>query len=72
MRQMTGYKVRSSGGLFAVYLVRADGTEIPTDQQRAVYSHHSHDRAQVISDALNNGLVSHIVQAVQVERQRRA
>jgi len=72
MRQMTGYKVRSSGSLFAVYLVRADGTEIPTDQQHAVYSHHSHDRAQVISDALNNGLVSHIVQAVQVERQRRA
>jgi hypothetical protein len=67
---MTGYQVRASGGAFAVFLVRADGGEIPEGEQRAVYNHRSHDRAQVVSDALNNGLVSRVVQAVQMERKR--
>jgi hypothetical protein len=70
MRQMTGYQVRGSGGMFAVFLVRADGGEVPVGDQRAVYTHRSHDRAQVVSDALNNGLVSRVVTAVQIERKR--
>jgi hypothetical protein len=70
MTQQTGYQVRGSGGVFAVYLVRADGREIPDDRQRAVYTHRSHDRAQVISDALNNGLLSHVFHAVHAERER--
>jgi hypothetical protein len=71
MQQLTGYQVRSSDGFFTVYLVRADGEEIPPEEQRAVGSYRSRDRAQVLSDALNNGLYSRITQAVNAERKRR-
>jgi hypothetical protein len=70
--QLTGYQVRPSNMVFAVYLVKADGTEIPVMEQFAVYTHGTFDRAQVVCDALNNGLLSHVVTAVHADRTRRA
>lgn len=71
MRQMTGYQVRGGDGLFTVYLVRADGEEVPLEQQRAICSYRSRDRAQVVSDALNNGAYSRITRAVNAVRAAR-
>jgi hypothetical protein len=72
MTQATGYQVRYRDGLNRVYLVKADGEEIPVDRQRMVFQHGSYDRAQVVCDALNNGLLSRVVRAVNVERERNA
>ncbi len=68
----TGYQVRPGSGMYGVYLVKADGEEIPQDRQKAVFRHASFDRATVICNALNNALLSKIVQAVNAERAARA
>jgi hypothetical protein len=71
-QQLTGYQVRPSGGTFHVFTVMADGAQVPVDRQRSVFSHGSRDRAQVICDALNTGLLSRAVAAVNAERKARA
>jgi hypothetical protein len=70
--QQTGYQVRPRAGAgYGVYLVKADGEEVPRDRQRAVFVNMSQHRAQTVSDALNNGLLSRVVSAVNAEREAR-
>ena len=63
-----GFKVRQVGGKHHVVMFRLDGTEIPSDKQPSVYSHVSRDRAQVVSDTLNNGLVQKIIDEAKAVR----
>ncbi len=67
-QQLTGYQVRPLHSAYGIYLVRADGSDVPVDRQFAVYTRADRTSAQVLADALNNGLLSRIVQAVHEER----
>lgn len=68
MRQAIAFQVRPQSGSYNVFMTRADNWDIPVGEQHAVFTHKSRDRAQVISDALNNGLFAEIVRAVGTAR----
>jgi len=64
----TTFQMRPVDGRHYVFLVRANGTEIPRDRQAAVYGPETGARCQVISDALNRGLLSKIGTVLRAER----
>ena len=57
------FQMRPKDGRFLVYLIRVNGLVIPVNEQHAVYGPANADRAQVISDALNRGLVNGVSSA---------
>lgn len=66
--QLTGYEIRPQGSVFSVFMIKVNGSEIPVDRQRPVFEHQARDRAQVVCDALNNGLVSRVYNVAIRER----
>lgn len=55
-----GFQVRRVHGKHRVFLVSVNGRRVPTLAQSAVYADQAQSRAQLISDALNNGLLRSI------------
>jgi hypothetical protein len=55
------FQMRPVNGQHYVYLIRAGGAEIPRDQQQPVYGPETAWRAQIISDALNRGMLTRIM-----------
>lgn len=55
-----GFQVRTAHGKHRVFLVSVNGRPVPTRLQSAVYADQAQSRAQLISDALNNGLLRSI------------
>ncbi len=66
--QLTGYEIRPQGSMHSVFMIKVNGSEIPVDRQRSVFDHAARDRAQVVCDALNNGLVSRVYNVALRER----
>lgn len=67
-KQLTGYQIRPLNDSYGVFMVRVDGGDVPVDRQYAVYTRPDRTSAQVIADALNNGMVSRIFRAAIEER----
>jgi hypothetical protein len=67
--QRTTFQMRPVEGRHYVYLVRANGTEIPRDRQVAVYGPETAARCQVVCDALNRGLLGKISAVLRAERE---
>ena len=70
--QSPGFQMRQEDGVYCIYLVRADGRDIPKDKQRIVYTNRNRSRAQNISDELNNGLFTVIARVITVSRMQDA
>jgi hypothetical protein len=64
----TTFQMRPVEGRHYVFLVRANGTEIPRDRQQAVYGPETQARCQIISDALNRDLLAKISRTLRAER----
>lgn len=58
------FQLRPYQGQSVVFLVQLDSRQVPVDRQRAVFAHRNAAKAQVICDALNNGLQLQITIAV--------
>jgi hypothetical protein len=63
MTASTAFQLRVEDGANNVYMTRYKGREIPRDLQRVVFTHKTRDRAQVMCDALNNGLLVRVSMA---------
>ena len=66
------FQMRLVDGRSVIYLVQVDGKPIPVGVQRAVWTHPSAAKVQVICDALNNGLLREINYAIAVATRQRA
>lgn len=67
MRKTHEFQMRLENGSYGVYMIRVNGSDIPRLAQRRVYATPYQPRAQVISDALNGGLLSRILGAMKAE-----
>jgi len=67
--QRTTFQMRPAEGRHYVYLIRANGREIPRDRQAAVYGPETAARCQVICDSLNRGLLGKISAVLRAERE---
>lgn len=68
MTQVAKYQVRRTASLWLVFMVEVDGEPVPIARQPIMFSHPSRDRAQVIGDALNNGLLEKATRGLLSER----
>lgn len=58
------FELRTEGGVANVYAIRWESRDIPKNAQRPVFTWKDRAKAQVICDALNNGLLMRITLAV--------
>lgn len=72
MTASTAFQLRVENGSNNVYMVVMRGRPVPTTQQRVVFTHKTRDRAQVICDALNNGLLHRVNMAASAAAARPA
>ena len=70
--QPFGFRMQPEDGVYCVYLIRADGRDIPKDKQRVVYANRNLGKAQSVSDALNSGLWTTIARVIAVSRMQDA
>lgn len=71
MNQATGFQMRREGSAYCIYMIKADGREIPVDRQRVVTTKRNLTQAQAVCDSLNSGLLLSIASAVRFERSAR-
>lgn len=64
MTNRTTFQLRPREGTWHVFLVRAQGREVPVDRQHSVFSDRNMSRAQTVCDALNRGLLTGIDRAL--------
>jgi hypothetical protein len=67
MRKSIEFQLRLEGGSYSVFLTRVKNRDVPRLQQRTMYASPHQLRAQVICDALNNGMAVRILRAVEAE-----
>lgn len=65
MPQSNAFQLRLQDGSYNVYMIRVNGTSLPRDRQRFIFGSPVRARAQLVSDALNNGLLTRILLAMQ-------
>jgi hypothetical protein len=71
MTTSTAFQLRTENGSSNVYMTRVAGRDVPKNLQRVVFTHRTRDRAQVICDALNNGLLMRITMAATAAKAER-
>lgn len=64
MRRANEFQLRLAGGMYTVFMIRVNNQEVPKLKQRAVYSSPYQPRAQIVSDALNGGMLTRILLAM--------
>lgn len=67
MKKTNEFQMRLEDGYYRVFMTRKNGTDVPRLQQRAVWVSPYQPRAQIICDALSNGLLTRILLAMEAD-----
>jgi hypothetical protein len=62
------FQLRTESGYYNVYWIKVNGRDVPRDKQRVIWSGRFLTKVQPIADALNNGLLDHLLRQLAQQR----